>query len=146
MYPDVPGALSPVWRPQEGGWMKQGWDPTRSSSFRKEFGQSLEQSPHVPLGAEIPAQDSGVNKAGGGGQYVDFLYLRFWRQSKGFGDFLAEGPPGLEAGRCTERGCPCQGSVQAGLSQGTGTAPHPPPPSNIFLYRCVHREHITQPC
>lgn len=50
--------------------MKQGWDPTRSSSSHKEFGQSLEQSPHVPLGAEIPAQDSGINKAGGGGSML----------------------------------------------------------------------------
>ena len=139
-----PGA--PGWSPQEGGWMKQGWDPTRSSSSHEEFGQSLEQSPHVPLGAQSPAQDSGINKVGWVGKYVDFLYLRFWRQSKGFWDFLAEGPPGLEAGPCTERGCPSQGSVQAGLSQGTGTAPTPPSPSNIFLYKCVHREHITQPC
>lgn len=44
----------------------------------------------APGGTESRSRHGDSNKVGGGvvGRHVDFLYLRFWRQGKGFRVFL----------------------------------------------------------
>lgn len=62
--------------------------PTLASSSHRKSEQTLD--PHTrPWGHRVPLKTATVAKLGAGGEKVcDFLYLRFWRQSKGFQVFL----------------------------------------------------------